>query len=488
MNEALFRDDPAGRLHSRYRPEAEAERYIDALNLSGGIAYFILIEPGLGYLVRALKSRYPHSKIIVLHADSRFKSAENQDIPAWYPGGGQRIQDFLEREIPDVAAASVRIIEWRPSLRFYGETCLTLISETAEFIKRADAGFRTAAAFGCRWVKNSFRNIGLIRKALLFTPMSAPVLITGSGPGLEDALPRIRAMQDRVFILAASSSVPALRQGGVDPDMVISADGGSWALSHLYACFRRPPAFSPNLAVAFSAALPSQCAGLPVLTVNDGSLWQTILLGGLGIPSVIIPQRGTVTALALDLALVLSSGDTYLAGLDLSVRDIRTHARPYGFDYLFYGAASRLRPIYSQCFVRSDDTRQGGSHAVYAAWFKNRLAAWPRRIFSLGGNHAVFEKELPNVPAGHAHNAALAAESADKGGHFKVMPAGGEPAANCRRAAAALIRALDDPRYAQILSRELGPLLFPGGQGVSLREIRESLRAIAARYGKENHG
>jgi hypothetical protein len=487
MSEALSRDDPARRLHSRYRPDAEAERYIDALNLSGNIAYFILIEPGLGYLIPVLQSRYPDSKIVVLRADSRFRAAANPDIPAWYPGDGQRIQDFLEREIPDVAAAAVRIIEWRPSLSLYGETCLTLISETAEFIKRADAGFRTAAVFGRRWFTNVFRNLGLIRRALLFKPMNAPVVVTGSGPSLEEALPRIRAMRERAFILAAASSVPALREGGgLEPDMVISADGGSWALSHLYACFRQPPAFAPNLAAAFSAALPSQCAALPLLALNDGSLWQTILLGELGIPSVVIPQRGTVTASALELALVLSSGDTYLAGTDLAVRDIRTHARPYGFDHLFYGTASRLRPLYSQCFVRSGDTRRGGSHDVYAAWFKNRLAGWPRRICPLGGSHEVFETNLP--VSGYARNEGGTAGSAGARGLFKAVPVSGEPAANPGRAAAALTRCLDDSRYAQTLREELAPLLFPGEKTVSVREIGEAVRAAAARYGKGNHG
>ena len=484
MSEALSHAGP-GTLHSRYNPEAEAERYIDALNLGGGAAYFILIEPGLGYLVPALRNRYANSRIIVLHADSRFRTAAEADVPVWRPGGGETVQRFLEREIPDVAASSVRIIEWRPSLRIYGEACHRLIAETAEYIKRADANYRTAAAFGGAWTANFFKNLTLVRSALRFKPMSVPVVITGSGPGLEPVLPRLRVIQERVFILAASSSVPALREGGVTPDMVISTDGGSWALSHLYSCVRCFPGLWP-LAAAFTAAVPSQCAAHPFLVLNDGSLWQSLVLGELGVPSVIIPQRGTVTASALELALVLSSGAIYLAGMDLSVRDIRTHARPYGFDHLFYGAASRFRPVYSQCFARAGDTRRGGSHAVYAAWFKNRLAVPGGRIFSLGGNHAVFETDCPEDPLGKNLPAG------DKGtiveDHFRGLPLTGEPAARRRQGAAALIRALDDPRYADALRGELAPLLFPGATGISGREIGEAVRALAARCGGRING
>ena len=485
-------ENPAARLHSRYKPQAEAERYLDALKLSDDMQYFILIEPGLGYLIRTLENRYRTSKIIVLHADSRFRelAAEYPQVPAWYPDSALAVQDFLEGEIPDVQAASVRIIEWRPSLARYGDAYLKLVSETVEFIKRADANHRTTGAFGKRWFKNFFRNIGLVRRALLFRPLDIPIIITGSGPGLEEALPQIANMRETAFILAASSSLLALAEKGIEPDMTISTDGGAWALMHLYSCFRAPPALlsrndphcrEPFLALALSAALPSQCAVLPFLILNDGSLWQSIILGALNIPQAIIPQRGTVTASALELAMLLSSGNIYLAGMDLAVRDIRTHARPYGFDHLFYGAASRLQPVYSQCFTRSTGISQGGSHAVYAAWFRKQLASWPKRIFSLGGNHTVFEEYLYNGREDNSHGRLAALKD-----HFKIVALSGEPSARCRKAAGALINALDDSRYAKTLCEELTPLLFPAGGEIPAQNIKEAISGITARYGENN--
>ena len=472
----------AASLHSRYNPQAEADRYIDALELSGDIKYFILIEPGLGYLIPALQSRFKTGKIIVLHADSRFREthAETDGIPVWYPDSEQPVQAFLENEIPDGGAASVRIIEWRPGLRAYGEICLALVTETAAFIKRADASRRTAAAFGARWVNNFFRNAALVQRALCFKPARVPVIITGSGPGLETALPQILSMRERAFVLAASSSLLALAQGGITPDMVISTDGGAWALSHLHACFRhggRQP-----LAVALSAALPSQCGLRPFLIMNDGSLWQSIILNTLGIPSVLIPPRGTVTASALELALALSSGAIYLAGMDLALRDIRSHARPYAFDPVFSGRASRFTPLYSQYFSRSGDMSRGGSHDVYAAWFKNRLAELPGRVFSLGNNHRVFASEaggrLPPPDSTDENRREI---------FFGEAPVAGAGTERVRRGADALLAALGDPHYAKTLGEELSPLLFPGG-GAEAGELQETIRGIAARYGGTSNG
>ena len=474
----------AARLHSRYNPQAEAERYIDALDLRSGIEYFILIEPGYGYVIPVLKNRYPDSTIIVLHADSRFRDARPplplmEKIPVWYPDSGISVQDFLEGEIPGALAASLRIIEWRPSLSVYGNACLQLVSDTVEFLRRADASNRTAAMFGRRWIKNFFRNTSLVRQALRFRPMAKPVIITGSGPGLENALPEIGAMRKEVFILAASSSLLALVERGIAPDMIISTDGGSWALLHLRSCFRFPAKTAAvhgtgRLALSLFAALPSQCADVPFLILNEGSLWQNIVLNALGIPSVIFPQRGTVTASALDLALALTGGDIYLAGMDLAVRDIRTHARPYGFDYLFSGTASRLRPVYSQCFTRSAGMRQGGSHTVYAEWFKKQLAACPRRIFSLGGNHAVFEEHFQAVRAGKCDNDCV-------NNYFTTETIHGRPVERIRRGTGALFAALGDSRYSRIISAELSPLLFPGEKNIQADTIQERLGEILPR-------
>jgi len=496
INKSLS-EDAAG-LHSRYQPQLEADRYIKALDLRGDTDYFILIEPGLGYLIPALRQFRPESSIVVLHADNYFRVTADRypDVPVWFPDSGTGVQEFLEKTIPEDASA--RIIEWRPSLRIFGDKCLELVRESTEFIKRSEASRRTGAAFGKRWVRNFFRNLALVHQSIRYRTMDMPIVITGSGPSLEAALPQILAAREGVFILAASSSLPALAAGGITPDMAISTDGGAWALLHLHACFRMatPPARPLMLAYSLSAALPSQCAALPLLPLNDGTMWQSMALRSLGIPSAFVPQRGTVTASALELALVLSSGSIFLAGMDLAIPDIRSHARPYGFDHLFYGAASRLRPVYSQHFTRSREIKAGGSHDVYAAWFKNKIASWPARIFSLGGNHTVFESGLGKVQEefftteytelhGGKDDCRIKTPCSSVysvvNNNFKIMTLNSSAEERCGQAAEILIAALGNPQYAAALSGELAPLLFPSNPTVPLDDIAEALRGIARR-------
>lgn len=452
-------------LHSKYNPQSEAERYIYSLGLSDEIKCFILIEPGQGYIIPVLKNKFKDKMIIALHIDYSFPETK---IPANYGTDPLEIQKFLDAHTRSIDTSQIKIIEWRPSLNYFQEKYLKLLKITAEYLKRADAEKRTTAVFGKRWVKNFFKNLKLLNNTLLYKNTSVPVIITGSGPSLEKAMPVIRSMRENCLLFASSSSAMALASAGITPDMIIAADGGIWALQHIYPLFRD---YYRNknipLAVNLCAALPSQCADTPFLVMNDGSLWQSIILNELKIPSVVIPQKGTVTAAALELALLLSCSNIYLAGLDLAVSGIRTHARPYGFDHLFNSASGRFTPVYSQVFSRSALMKEGGSMGVYEAWFKNELSILPKRIFSLGGSNKIFTSYVPSQ-----------SENKEKGECFKILRL--KDTNNfCERGLSSLFSALKNSRYSEDLKAELIPLLFSGKNNISDNELETALKEAA---------
>ncbi|MDR3193635.1 MAG: DUF115 domain-containing protein [Treponema sp.] len=480
--------DFAGRnLHSRYNPQAEAERYIDALALPGGLRYFILVEPGLGYTIPVLARRFPQARFFVLHAEDprpfRPVYRETERVSVWSPESGIGPENFLEREIPDTRASGLRILEWRPSLNYYGERYLKLLSAAAEFVRRSDANSRTARSFGRRWFRNFLRNQRLLGSFPVFAELSLPALIAGAGPSLEEAIPQIRAMgEGSCFVIAPSSSVMALAAGGLTPDLILSTDGGIWALLHLYECLRRGtggPGGTPVIAASLGAALPSQCGAFPLLPLSDGSLWQRLVLETLGIPHLALAQRGTVTASALDLAFALGAKEACIAGMDLGLRDIRSHARPYSFDRLRAEGACRFRPEYSQAFTRSFGINGGGSHRIYAAWFKERLQSWKGRLYTLGNNNPVFQElkvwgDRPERPG-----------QGRPGLRIVTRPVPDKPV---RIAVNRLLAALDDPQSAGLLYRELAPLLLPdfspdSGPGLPPRD-HDGIRALAAEIAK----
>ena len=452
-------------LHSRYNPHSEAERYIDSLNLKDDIKLFVLIEPGRGYLIPVLRERFKESGIIVFHIEDQ-DALPFADVPEMTGTESADVQNFLEANIGE-NSGKIRIIEWRPSLNLYKETYVKLLSQVVDFIKRTEAGNRTTAAFGKRWVRNFFGNLDKLNKSLLYRRTEIPVIVTGSGPSLEQALPAIKEAQDSCLIIAASSSVMALSHGGISADLTITTDGGSWALKHLYSCFRQK---TKALAVNLCASLPSQCADTPFLLINDGSFWQSLILHELNLPSVIVTQKGTVTATAVELSLALSGANIYLAGADFSVNDIITHVKPYSFDDLFFGNANRFNPYYSERFMRAFYTVKGESLDIYASWFKTRLDIWEKRIFSITQSD-VFKTGTPK-------------KSSEKKNVFnllKAQPVSGGSSSLRERGAAALLNALKNGEYSRNIRRELTSLLFADSRGkkVTDEELEAAIRKTA---------
>ncbi|MDR2767232.1 MAG: DUF115 domain-containing protein [Treponema sp.] len=374
-------------LHSRYDPVSEAARYVAALDAAPNSEAFLLVEPALGYLAEPLKQRFPRARIYGLHSSAFFSRSEAGKVSRiapdanWTPAREISLEDFLEDALEGIAVEKVRIVEWRPGIDAYGKQSLALFAQTAEIIRRIHANRVTEKAFARRWVRNFLRNLDLLDAAVTHVRGNAPVVVCASGPGLEEAIPLISLSRPSIFLAAVSSAAPALLARDLIPDLIVASDGGPWALLHLYEACRREGS-GAVYAAALSAALPSQLSARALLPFRDGSLYQELVLGKT--PFLRFPQRGTVSASALDLAMVLTSGPVYVAGLDLAHRDLRTHARPYAFDTLADTAATRCRPAYSQAFEREAHIRSSSVNGIYASWFKSH--SYGPRLFSLGAS------------------------------------------------------------------------------------------------------
>jgi len=486
-------------LHSRYNPMQEAEKYIGSLNLKDLYRYFILIEPGLGYLAAALEKQFPQTALIVLHCSAFYDSEKLRPFltegpllaegsaPSWNPSCKESLENFLDRHINGADASGIRLIEWKPSVNAYGRACADLAARTVECIRRITAGKKTVEQFGRRWLRNALRNLELLENPVEYKSGSQPVLVCAAGPGLEDSLDTIaqwRQSPSPPLLIAVSSAAPALLHRNIVPDIIAATDGGPWALFHLYECLRvvdcprnaktlgtqkkKSDGLNkvPVIAAALTAALPSQVKTQPILILSDGSLWQELLLGVCGLPFARFPQRGTVSATALDLAFSLSEGNVYLAGLDFSHRDLKTHARPYAFEKIPEYSASRYKPVYSQTFERESAITKSGSLGIYATWFKTHVHSFPQRLYTLGPSSL----DLPQAD----NMKQLSSSFVSLCLCVRSCMAQGK-----KKGVAVLLDALSNPLTAKQTEQELGELLCPGNSGDLASIIKKQLTDLA---------
>lgn len=383
-------------IHSRFDPVGEADRYVAALALETTIQLFILIEPALGYMVGPLKKKFPRSTIISIHCSSFFliKIPKIKEIvPAdfqWSPASKLSLYSFLEQYLREEELPWVKVLEWRPSLRAYQEKALDILKEVNGFLKIAHANERTQRAFGPRWFKNALKNSIFNHPTFILRKTTKPVLVVGAGPSVENQSSGIIDFQrgKKGIVIAVSSAVQALLERDVRPDLVVATDGGPWAQHHLFSLLRETSRGKPiPLVASLTAYLPSRIEGLPILFSGDGSLWQTLLLRSKNLPPFSLPQRGTVTATAIDMALALSDAPVFVLGMDLSHRDLQTHVRPYALDWYVEQGISRFSPQYSVLFERSRNIISGGSLDVYTRWFEQHRGLMQNRVYSFLPDH-----------------------------------------------------------------------------------------------------
>ena len=380
-----YRDDAA--LHSAYDPVAEARRFVAASGVDASVRTIFLVAPCLGYLLPPLREAAPDARILTIQC-SPFFSEDVAIFPSdacWTPADSLDLASFLEREASDVQALRSRIVEWRPASLAYGRRAVEYASAIRDFVATARANEETVAAFGRRWIRNAFRFLRAVERPCALERGNAPIVVVGSGPSLEKTAGVLREAREegRCSVFAAASALPALFAAGVRVDLAISSDGGAWARYHLMEATRRGVCVAATLVSAF----PSNLSAFPSIALADLSPWQDTLMQAAGIPAFRSPQRGTVTATSLDLALASTSGSVYLAGLDLASLDLRTHARPNALDRFREDATDRLHPEYSYAFDRRGTVSTAAALDLYSRWFASKLSCFKDRVAALGPIH-----------------------------------------------------------------------------------------------------
>ncbi|MBN1836776.1 MAG: DUF115 domain-containing protein [Spirochaetales bacterium] len=371
-------------LHSRYDPAREAERFVDRALGRHRPSVVVLLGAGLGYLIQALRQRAPGARVLPVFYDHEIyraalaRAAAARAAPtresrgagslgpvpvpsapaesqAWHPERGDSLLDFLRAHVRELDSEGLTVMEWPASARLYPDFSELGNRAVRQLLRELRGSLVTTAALGRRWLRNAFRNfVFLERLSPQLPPAGSVVCITASGPSLEEALRLLSPYRNRFSLWALPSSLLALREHGLHPDLVVLTDPGYYAVAHLY------PGAGADLEVALplSAACGTWRIGAAVLPLSQGTFFEAALWALRGIEPIGLPAFGTVAASALALAQRLGASQVLVAGLDLCHRDIRSHARPSLFDLFLEQGSNRLSPFCHRYFAW-DATQRG---------------------------------------------------------------------------------------------------------------------------------
>ena len=321
-------------LHSKYDPLLEAKRQIESLTNLDHQVQVIFIGGGLAYTVASFlqrannlcywfesntKLRKTALKInsSLAHADSQLTIIDELPSEA-------KLLEIFSKVNPD----HLKVIYHRPSYSLSLDYA-SFDQLLANFLNKRKINTRTMERFATFWIHNLLANFPSLSRAKSIDRLQCqysrtPAVVCGAGPSLHNDIEQLKKMYNKIILIATDSAVKVLVRENIDPHFIVSID--PQPINYYY--------LNDYQGMAKFIIDPSSCY-LNVRNIPVDSLYYT----GATIPIAeklfeLIDEKpsklaagGSVSTVALDLAIKLGADPIFLLGQDMAFSYQQAHVR-----------------------------------------------------------------------------------------------------------------------------------------------------------------
>jgi len=400
-------------VNSMRDPVREGQRLVQSVSGNGS---FVILGFGLGYSAQsAAHSAKPGQPVIIVekYPNLLLKALELRDFSDFLSknriifvlGGTDGITNALSiagELAPEGGEKQAPVVIRNRALTGIDEQWYNTVEEKIRtWTMRDEVNSATLKRFGKRWVRNLSRNKTAIRDcpgisrlvdlaAGSASKKELPIFLAAAGPSLDKTAPLLRDIHRRCIVVAVDTSFRFFVKNGVQPDFVLVVDPQFWNTRHLDRCVcerTRSQTSSKTALIAESAVYP------PVLRLPFKNVFLCGSLFPLGkfIEDQVDPKGrlgagGSVATTAWDFARILGGQEIWIAGLDLSYPDFKTHFHGALFEERSNSGSNRFKPVETWVVHALRDglpfkarSSTGGQVltdrrlSLYAAWFENRF-------------------------------------------------------------------------------------------------------------------
>ncbi len=384
-------------LHGRHDPRRDAAAQVGR-EIDRACTSIIVMGFGLGYGAEAARLQFPSQPLLVVEPDAGvfLAALSSRDLRTLLEDPGVRLHvnaepDALPAVLESLPLAVPGFLRLRPAIQ--GNPARYRASEETiqSWLLRRDINVNTLARFGRLWVRNLCRNM----RAFLECPGIAslhglfdgiPALVVAGGPSLDALAPHLRALRDRMLLVAVNTPLRACLTQGVEPDFTAVVDPQYWASRSLDWTLVR---------AGVLVAEPSTCPRVLRRPAERFFLCSSLFPLGETLEAAVgekgkLGAGGSVSTSAWDLARLLGARPLYAAGLDLGFPGMRTHCRGSYAESMWFAGTDRFSPVEGSSFRSLRDIglfpvrASGGGMTptdrrmlLYKWWFENQLRIHP---------------------------------------------------------------------------------------------------------------
>jgi hypothetical protein len=407
---AVYMQDERGNpllYHSARDPIREAERALQSAVGADVPSLVIVIGAGLGYLPEVIGRQFPDARVLVIEPEPTFvrQMLSRHD---WRPAlTSGRLLILLG---PDYAGSSAawRMVDGRAPV-VIEHPVLTrarpaAIEEGRSVVKRilydARANAEARERFEGPYLVNTLQNVPVLAReanaaALDSRFQRVPAVIVAAGPSLDRRLDDLRAIQDRVVMVAVDTAARPLLSSGVRPHLVVAVDPSAHNARHLEGLPPDPGTWLVAECSLHPTAFESFSGRTFCFRVAEHEPWPWLRAAGLD--AGLLRAWGSVLTTAFDLALRMGCDPIVFVGADLAYTDDRPYCRDTIYEEDWAQETSRgqdLRAVWRQWMPAhaSREAAVDGREAVTSArlvafrgWLVESAARAQRRVINATG-------------------------------------------------------------------------------------------------------
>jgi len=212
--------------------EAEGETWANGIDTTAHT--FIVFGLGLGYHVEKLISKYPTANIYVIEPDKRvFGHAMHlRDMEKVIRGCTIWLDEtVVEAKMKAFEMLTHPLARGMVLLPFFSAVyqgySTLLYAEMTKVMNDWAVMLNTKRTLADKWYGNRFINVrcpSVNFKSLLGKFKGVPGIIVGAGPSLQTQIEKLRSLQGKAVIIAASTAAQILKTHGITPTFMIAID------------------------------------------------------------------------------------------------------------------------------------------------------------------------------------------------------------------------------------------------------------------------
>ena len=316
-------------LHSKYDPIQEASRIVEKEFEQGYV--YILFGYGLGYLAEVLYEKIEDAtKLIIIDPIYPLINAEEK------MGKFTIIHELKKNELEVLIAGALRNLSRKIKVICspnYDKVLPNEMKRVLEIIKEVQRMLQvqenTIRLFSDNWQENYIQNLFNVSQdnplGNLKKIYTCPVILASGGPSLTKQLSLLKEIKNQVIIIAAGSTINSLLANEIEPDYIVTIDGGLANYNH----FKDIRKIESKLIYSITSHYKIQdeytnnkYAFLPASNKVYGEHINKVF----SIDLPLISGGGSVANFAFSIAAYITSGPIALIGQDLAYTDGKSHA------------------------------------------------------------------------------------------------------------------------------------------------------------------